>query len=232
MIIALMAIAPVIALLLYFYHKDKYEREPLRFLALSFFYGFMITFVAMVVEVALLSFVAAINEFVVRIFLQAFVVAALVEEGLKFMVFRALVYRSNEFNEPYDGIVYAVMISLGFATLENILYLLSSYGRFGLFGVLNVGVFRALISVPLHAFCGVIMGYYLGLAKFTDSKEHERRYIYAGLGLAIFAHGFFNFFAFSGLIFGVCAMLLVFVLCWIFSVKAIKIHMVNSPFKK
>jgi len=228
----LIAIAPVVALLVYFYHRDNYEKESVRSLALSFFYGFMITAVAMVLEVVLLWFVAAIREFVIRIFLQAFLVAALVEEGLKFMVFRALVYRSSEFNEPYDGIIYAVMISLGFATLENILYLVSSYGRFGFLGVLNVGIFRALVSVPLHAFCGVIMGYYLGLAKFMDKKTDELRYISAGVGLAICAHGFFNFFAFSGLLCGVYAMLFVFILCWIFSVKAIKIHISHSPFKK
>ena len=131
MFILSIAIAPVLALVVYFYRKDKHEKEPLELLLGAFFGGMVIIFFALIFESVLMFFVEAVNIFVIRIFLEAFLVAAFVEEGLKFCVFRRIIYKNKEFNEPYDGILYAVMISLGFAALENIKYAIVYYFKLG-----------------------------------------------------------------------------------------------------
>src|SRR5262249_35502683 len=89
---------------------------------------------------------------------DAFVLSGLVEECAKYVVVMAAVYHWDEFDEPLDGVVYGVAVSLGFATLENILYIL---GR-----GLSVAWGRALFAVPAHALFGGTMGYYAGRAKF------------------------------------------------------------------
>jgi RsiW-degrading membrane proteinase PrsW (M82 family) len=106
----------------------------------------------------------------------------LIEEGTKFLVVYYSVYRHREFDEVFDGIVYAVVASLGFATLENIAYVLE--------GGAGVGVMRALLSVPGHAFFGAIMGFNMGMAKFAGSGE--RRWLAYGVLGAALAHAAYN----------------------------------------
>lgn len=101
---------------------------------------------------------------------------------MKFAVVLLAVYRHAEFNELFDGIIYCVTASMGFATLENIAYVVS--------GGLQVGIMRALLSVPGHAFFASLMGYYVGIAKFTD--RDETRWLIQGLLLAALAHAVFD----------------------------------------
>jgi RsiW-degrading membrane proteinase PrsW (M82 family) len=217
-------IAPALALIIYFYNKDKYKKEPLALLLAAFLGGFIIVLFAIVIENILLIFLIPIGNFFLKIFLKAFLVAALIEEGLKFIVFKYLIYNHNEFDEPYDGIMYAVMISLGFATLENIIYLLSAYFETGFFGMMNLGIMRGIFAIPIHAFCGVIMGYHLGLAKFARNQVSQELYIYKALWFAFLAHGLYDFFLFTRTWLGLIFMLILFIFCWCFSVKAVKIH--------
>jgi RsiW-degrading membrane proteinase PrsW (M82 family) len=120
---------------------------------------------------------------------KAFLGAAIPEEVFKFLVLRWYVWRQHAFDEPLDGVVYGATASLGFATLENILYV----GEHGLV----VAVLRALTAVPGHAFTGVVMGAFLGRARFA---EPSRRFwlLAAGLGWAILLHGAYDAFLFSG----------------------------------
>lgn len=231
MLLLLIALAPSAALIIYFYRKDKYEKEPLSLLLKAFFAGFFVTFLIIVVELILMFAAAGIKSQIIRIFFFSFVIAACVEEGFKFLVFKLLIYKNKEFNEPYDGILYAVMISLGFATLENIFYVISFYLKAGFAGMVSVGIERAILAVPMHALAAVIMGYYLGMAKLTRDKRLEKKYIFAGLGLAILAHGFYDFFILFNTAFSLICMLILGLFCIIFSLKAIKLHTENSPFK-
>ena len=73
-------------------------------------------------------------------------------------------YRKKEFDEPFDGIVYAVMVGMGFATVENISYV-SQYG-------LMTGIMRLFMAVPAHASFAIIMGYFMGKARFSAKKEN------------------------------------------------------------
>ena len=105
------------------------------------------------------------------------------EEGFKFLAFILLIWKSRDFNEKFDGIVYAVFISLGFAGIENLLYVVQ--------GGATVGLSRALTAVPAHALFGITMGYYFGLARFYPV---QRKFM---ISLAILVpfmfHGFYDF---------------------------------------
>ena len=117
-----------------------------------------------------------------------------------------------------DGIVYAVMISLGFATVENIFYVFNHPGQ-----EMQVAIMRMFTAIPLHAACGVILGYFVGLAKFSDNKNIL---LYKGLFLATLVHGLYNYFIFlgEGFIFSIIAL----VVAVYYSKKAISLHQKDS----
>jgi RsiW-degrading membrane proteinase PrsW (M82 family) len=181
-----LAVAPGVAIATYVYSRDKYDREPLKPLLISFLLGAVATVPAMVIE----SMLKPVLIFTVSNFsiwynlLLAFVVIAFIEEGIKFTILRYYAYRHKAFNEPFDGIIYSVMISMGFATLENIGYVLN-YG-------FETGLVRMFLSVPSHAAFAVLMGYQVGVAKFDGSKATKD--MVKGFLLAVFFHGAFDFF--------------------------------------
>jgi RsiW-degrading membrane proteinase PrsW (M82 family) len=119
-------------------------------------------------------------------FYNAFVVAAFTVELLKFLVLFLLVWKSKEFDQYYDGIVYAVFVSLGMAVVENLLYVLQSSNGF------EVAYHRAILSIPLHGFCGVIMGYFFSIAKFSKAPI-RRDYLTFSLLVPILVHGLYDF---------------------------------------
>jgi RsiW-degrading membrane proteinase PrsW (M82 family) len=103
---------------------------------------------------------------------------------VKFLVLRKIFFRKPDFNEPYDGIMYSVVISMGFAGAENLLYVLNN-------GV-EVGVLRMFTAVPAHAGFAILMGYFVGKAKF--SLRYKNYYCFIGLFNAILFHGLYDFF--------------------------------------
>jgi RsiW-degrading membrane proteinase PrsW (M82 family) len=119
---------------------------------------------------------------------QAFLGAAIPEEIFKYLVLRGYVWRKHHFDEPLDGVVYGATASLGFATLENILYV----GQYGL----ATAVVRALTAVPGHAFTGVVMGAFVGRARFA-APEKRLGLLLAGLGWAVLLHGLYDAFLFT-----------------------------------
>jgi len=183
--------APSVFLLSFFYLKDRYEREPLRHILLAFGLGAYAMIAAHGMAKALADVVSlewlALGGERARLF-DAFVLSGLVEECAKWVVVMAAVYHWDEFDEPLDGVVYGVAVSLGFATLENILYLV---GRgFG------VAWGRALFAVPAHALFGGTMGYYAGRAKFDRAASRLgalRRDHVLCLLLPVAFHGTYNY---------------------------------------
>jgi RsiW-degrading membrane proteinase PrsW (M82 family) len=168
-----LAIAPAVFIFLYIYSKDRYEPEPLHLVAWVFILGALSTIPAGVLE---LPFPEGI--------ISSAVAAPVIEEGLKFLIVFLAVYRRPEFSEPMDGIVYATAASLGFATLENILYVMD--------GGLAVGIVRAIVSVPGHVIFSCIWGFALGIAKFRPAPERFG-IIATGLMGGMLLHGVFNF---------------------------------------
>ncbi|MCD4848959.1 MAG: PrsW family intramembrane metalloprotease [Candidatus Aegiribacteria sp.] len=180
-----LAIIPAVIIVIYFYRKDKAKPEPKGLIIRIFLLGLFSTLPALILEMAISEFRGILkpNQVLSPIF-TAFVVAALVEESIKLFIVRRVAFRKKCFDEIMDGIVYAVVAGMGFACLENILYVL---GR-----GLTVAVLRAFTSIPLHAAVSVIMGYYIGMAKFSKNKGTGRRLIWKGFLLAVFFHGLYD----------------------------------------
>ena len=118
--------------------------------------------------------------------LFSFVESAGVEEFAKWFVLYHMIYNHTEFDEPYDGIVYASAISLGFATLENVMYAIFSPATFGTL------LMRALLPVSGHALFGIMMGYWVGKAKFATNKRRRNLYLIISLSLPILLHGLYD----------------------------------------
>jgi RsiW-degrading membrane proteinase PrsW (M82 family) len=185
-----MAAAPALLILVYILRQDRARPEPKGLVLTVFLLGLAGIVPAVIVEMLLDSLTSAFafSPLLVALF-RAFVVAAFCEEGLKFLIVTRTVYRKPAFDEVMDGIVYAVVASLGFACMENILYVLDS-------GPLTA-LTRAFTAVPMHALAAGIMGYYLGKAKFAPSPAREHEYQVRGLSWAVFVHGSYNFLLFS-----------------------------------
>ncbi len=183
MLLLAAALAPSAALIYYFYARDKYEKEPRLLLLKAFLMGGGLVIPVLFVEMTLDIFNISDNH-ILSAGYTAFVVAGLVEESFKFLFFFLYIWKNREFNEMYDGIVYAVFISLGFATVENIAYVLSTG--------MSTAVIRSVTAVPAHALFAVSMGYYLGIAKFAR-PQYRRRYIARGFAIPVLLHGIYDF---------------------------------------
>jgi RsiW-degrading membrane proteinase PrsW (M82 family) len=220
--ILVLAVAPGLFLTWFFYTRDRYEREPKSLVAKTFVYGLLSPILAFPLEL-LGGTVIPQSEYLPILFLHVLLVVGLTEEGLKLLCVRLAVYKSNSFNEVMDGIVYTAVAALGFATVENILYALTR----GIDAIL----IRGVTSVPGHALLGGIMGYYVGVAKFTPSRETDLTF--EGLVIAMVLHGLYDFviFAFPApLNLGFVALLLV-------TMTMFLRHLINkaeflSPFRK
>jgi RsiW-degrading membrane proteinase PrsW (M82 family) len=182
-----LAIAPGIAVCLFIYSLYKYGKGGVRFLVISFLLGMVATLPALLVQTLATDVRDEPARHSIWSYLwYAFVIVALSEEGSKWLVLRVYAYPKAVFKEPFDGVVFAVMIGMGFATLENIEYV----RKFGL----ETGVSRFFLAIPAHAAFAVLMGYPVGKAKFK--KGGSLWLMGKGLLVAVLFHGSFDFFLF------------------------------------
>ncbi len=179
--------APIVLFLSYIYLKDKNDTEPLKLLFKTFLSGILVAFPILLVEFIFQFAIPLVpfGKFGI-VFVEAVFGIALVEEGFKYLAVKKVAYRHAEFNEPYDGIMYAVVASLGFASIENIFYVLPQG--------LSTGILRMFTAVPLHAMCGVMMGFYIGLAKFTADPKKAKGYLVIAVLAPTIAHGLYDYF--------------------------------------
>ena len=182
----LITILPSLAILFYFIYSDKFK-EPRKIIIITFLLGVLITIPA-----------GYLNHYVMETFennsrvnnalIGGFFAGGLVEETLKFLVFYFYVLKEKAFNEPMDAIVYGVVVSLGFATLENYDYVFRIAEEYEM-SPLDMAIGRAYTAVPMHALCGVIMGFYFGMYAFVSGGKN--------LSLALIVpyifHGTYNF---------------------------------------
>ena len=216
-----LALAPGAAIGLYIYLKDKHEREPLGLLIRSFFFGTLGIFITLILSEVIGLFITINEENVSDQAVHAVFIVALVEEFSKFIFVRGILYNNKNFNEPFDGIVYSVMVGMGFATFENILYVMDSG--------LGTAVMRMFTAVPAHAIFAILMGYYLGKAKFEHKKSY---YAIHALAVATLFHGTYDYFLFISFVPGIwIGAVFSLALGIILSRKAILIHQHASPFK-
>lgn len=219
----LFAVAPVFTVIVYVYHKDKYEKEPKQMLLASFLLGAIVSiFITTLLYVASDVVLPVLNQTsIFQQFIKAFFVVGVIEEFSKYVIIRYYNQPNKEFNEPFDGIMYAVMVSMGFAATENIFYVFS--------GGYETAIIRAFSAVPAHATFGVLMGYFMGKAKFSNNKIALNL---TGLLLAIVFHGAYDFFLFIDFIPGIWIGAFVSLCIGLFlSRKAILKHQGNSRFK-
>jgi RsiW-degrading membrane proteinase PrsW (M82 family) len=223
-----LAVAPGVALILFFYSRDRYRKEPVGVLLATFGLGAAALAPAAITSLSLqrLTGWSSDTPNLFHALLGAMLIVGLVEEGAKFVVVRFYAYHRRQFDEPYDGILYSVAAALGFATLENILYIFS--------GGAGTGVMRALLSVPSHAFDGVLMGYFLGEAKFARSERAGNWLTALGLGLAVLAHGLYDFIVFSldKAPFLLLSLAVLLALAWVIFFKATRKLSEQSPHKR
>jgi len=187
MILISVALAPVILLLIYVYRRDKYEKEPKKLLAKVFIFGIISVIPVYFIETALTNYwhtkYALPSMQLNTAAYDAFVVAAFTEEFFKILVFFIFIQKNKNFNEKFDGIIYAVFISMGFAATENLMYVLGSG--------FSTGIMRAFTAVPAHAIFAVTSGYFLALAKFKPSGKLI--YLILALAVPVLLHGIYDF---------------------------------------
>tara|TARA_B100000767_G_C19671937_1_gene495659 strand:- start:219 stop:887 length:669 start_codon:yes stop_codon:yes gene_type:complete len=177
--ILLIAIIPPILIIYYIVKSDKFP-EPAHLIVKTFILGVLICFPLGLINTYLIWLPEA------SIGKDLSFLAGFTEEPFKFLVLYFFIKPQKDFNEPMDAIVYAVIISLGFATFENIEYVFSGESANE---SIMIGILRAFTAIPLHASCGIIMGYYFGMHVFNE----EKLALYKSLIIPISFHAIYNF---------------------------------------
>ena len=186
-IILLTALLPIVILIYYIYHKDKKSPEPTGQLVKAFLFGVLSVPLSFCMSIPLRQIGAYPAEAttISESISTAFFGAAIPEEIAKLFMLWLFLRKNRYFDEKMDGIVYAVCVSLGFAALENIMYLFSNVETF-----LSVGIARAIFAVPGHFCFGILMGYYYSFAKFYPKAPEKNKVLI--LVAPIIVHGLYD----------------------------------------
>jgi protease PrsW len=188
-LLLLLATVPPVLFMVFIYWMDRHEPESLKNIMIALLLGALSTIPALIIQLVL-GFIPLFHlPGITGGFFESFLLVAPSEEFFKFLVIYLFIRKKPFFDEINDGIVYFGTGAIGFALLENIFYVLEN--GFG------VGLLRAFTSIPLHTFCGVIIGYHVGLARFTR-QTGSRLLILRGLILATITHALFNTLLSSG----------------------------------
>lgn len=202
------AIAPAFALLSFFYLKDEYELEPIIDIFRNFLYGFLLVFPIMFIQFAIIE-----EQLIENTILQSYLLYALMEEFFKWFIFLIVAFKNSKFMTAYDGIVYGVSISLGFATFENILYLFAHGIEFAFS--------RAIFPVSAHALFGVMMGYYMGRARIHS--ERKNTFLFLALLFPFLLHGTYDYILIAigdWWLYGIVPFM---IFLWLYSLRKVKI---------
>ena len=211
--IMLLSVLPGLIWVIFIYKTDKYEPEPTKQILKAFILGVLCVFPAVLLEGL---FDIGSQHF------MAIVVAPVVEETLKFLIFMIFFYHAKDFDEPLDGIIYACSIALGFATIENVFYVFSALQYNSVFEVASM---RAFLSIPGHFLFSALWGYAAGTVKF---RLRHGVTLGAGLVTAILLHAGFNFTATLSAI-GTLVFIIVFSLyAWVLFTKRLTIFRLDS----
>lgn len=189
------AILPTFVIFFIVIKNAKAAREPFKKIAKVFGISVGSTIIAMILELlgealekAVFKSMGLPVDTVLYVLIETMLVVALVEEGCKYFSFKLMIFHDRAFDNTYDGLIYGAAAALGFATFENILYVLG--------GGIGTGILRAVLSVPLHACTGIFMGYYFGISKYKkyndiqqDKNPQRKAYV-----ISVVIHALYDFF--------------------------------------
>ena len=216
-----LAILPTVILIVLLLYFDRFDKEPVQLLVKVFFFGILSTIPTVIAE-RIGGYFNIFNG-IFGIAIHAFIVVALSEEFFKRRVVLKRAYNHPAFNEKLDGIIYCSFASLGFATAENIMYVLSYQAADQ-----SIWVTRALLSVPAHMLLGVTMGYYLAMAKFCMDPKKCKKYLRQSLFVPVILHGIFDFILMSGSPFLLLFFIPFVIYLWVSSFKKLNIYYKDS----
>ena len=187
------AALPAIVLFWFVYSKDI-SPEPGNLVMKGFFFGALATLVSSVFSGPMMAMGVFTNNpsSLIEAAKTAFFGAAIPEETAKLIMLWLLLRHCKDFDERYDGLVYAAAVGLGFATLENLLYLLSSG-----FSFFQVAVSRAFLAVPGHFAFAIVMGYYYSKQHFSWNAEEKRGAAWKMWAYPVLLHGIYDTICFA-----------------------------------
>ena len=212
--ILILAFSPGLFWLWFFYRKDKWEPEPKWQVAKSFLLGLLVA-----IPVSFLEHPFSANQFVLVV-----LAAPIIEEFAKYLMVRLTSFRTAQFNEPLDGIIYASAVALGFASIETVSYLFVFAHTSRIY---TIFILRGLLSIPGHVLFSSMWGYALGLAKFAP-PEVAKKLIRRGLALSMLLHALFNLLL--GTPWAALGMLILVPLMWKMANRRIRQASLASPF--
>lgn len=210
----ILAIAPVLAVCGYIFHKDRFNKQPIKLVIIAFIFG-VFSFFPTAVATKLGGAFIVNNGNLLNTSLFAFLVLSLSEEFAKFFFLRYILFNRKEFTEPLDAVVYALILGFGFAAFENFLYVVQ-YGN-------KVSIMLMLTTILAHTILAILMSYYVGLAKFDITHKYEL--LRKGLVYPVLLHGLYAFFLLQNFMAGI--LILAAVGLW-FSVKYIR-YILTQP---
>lgn len=193
-LIIIISLLPIFLIALYFYKKDTLK-EPKQLLKKLFFSGFLSALLVILISFINLIFFPDFNSVenasIKKIFIYTFIFISLIEESCKLFIIYKFSYNDKNFDQFFDIILYSVLVGLGFACFENILYVLTS--EFAL----QTALLRGITAIPAHTCFQTFMGYYLALNRFKNKKKSKKFFVLSLL-IPVILHGIYDFLLFLG----------------------------------
>ena len=221
LVLVSLSVLPGFFIMSFIYNLDEQDKEALWLLAIAFILGGL----NLLLDINVLEYLLSANtieNYFLNVGMDALTVS-ITEEMLKFLVVILIIYPNKHFDEPFDGIVYSVFVGMGFATIENLTFVLQ--------GSASLAILRMVTAVPAHFVFAVIMGYYLGKAK--SKKKAQLVYIFLSILIPVIIHALYDYFLFMESVKGVWIVgIVTLVIALYMAKKSILEHMDASPFKK
>ena len=192
--IVLIAVIPALIMMIFIYFQDNHEKEPLSLLLKIFGLGVLSAIPSIIFEAIAEKLINVTfgGTFLIYHMVTAFFGVAVIEEGFKFLAAYMVTWRNKHFNYKFDGVIYCLFGSMGFAAIENVLYLFRAEAE----AVVGRGIQRGLLAIPAHAMCAIFMGYFYGNAKYAKSygdRPGVKKNLFMGFIIACSLHGFYDF---------------------------------------